>query len=552
MQTDDRGETWTIVGEALPFGHLSIAAVSGVLYGQNGEELLKSTDGGYTWRRVSTTPVEFRHLAIDPLTETLMYGTGTNGVFSSRDGGATWSQMSETRDLSRILPLVDRDVGGRAVALRRSAVYYTDDYGVNWHRADLGTQQMPAGTVVFDEKGDMYVGSVFNRRDSGEDPYLWTPAVVVSSDRGRSWNMVTRNSPQYFFSGLVDVLHLGGASGSLIAHYSARGTYLLSHDGAVTLTPSTVGSWKGPSFRPLYPVIGRLRNDLFVVDWTIRATANLLESWELRSAGLTLGGRVGGFVADGALGVLYSAIGATIWRSENAGRSWQATGEVERGPIEALALGAPDHLYAGTPNGVYRSKDAGRSWTGVLFPEEHAWSSVRLRVSPHNSDHLYLVGGEVLLVSQNGGETWTTISHQLTDSPWISDVAFDPESENVIYAATAWGLYRGKASASETDVRDTAQLRSRQAALNQNYPNPFNSSTVISYHLARPGVIRLAIYSVAGQKVHVLAEGNKISGYHHVRWDGRANDGRTAASGVYICRLEAGDLVETRKLVILR
>ena len=257
-------------------------------------------------------------------------------------------------------------------------------------------------------------------------------------------------------------------------------------------------------------------------------------------------------MADGALGVLYSAIGATIWRSENAGRSWQATGEVERGPIEALALGAPDHLYAGTPNGVYRSKDAGRSWTGVLFPEEHAWSSVRLRVSPHNSDHLYLVGGEVLLVSQNGGETWTTISHQLTDSPWISDVAFDPESENVIYAATAWGLYRGKASASETDVRDTAQLRSRQAALNQNYPNPFNSSTVISYHLARPGVIRLAIYSVAGQKVHVLAEGNKISGYHHVRWDGRANDGRTAASGVYICRLEAGDLVETRKLVILR
>jgi hypothetical protein len=84
-------------------------------------------------------------------------------------------------------------------------------------------------------------------------------------------------------------------------------------------------------------------------------------------------------------------------------------------------------------------------------------------------------------------------------------------------------------------------------SLNQNYPNPFNPVTVISYQLPVSSEVELSIYNLLGQKVATLVSGKQTLGTYNVNWDAGG-----FASGVYLYRLQAGDYVQTKKLILLR
>jgi len=93
---------------------------------------------------------------------------------------------------------------------------------------------------------------------------------------------------------------------------------------------------------------------------------------------------------------------------------------------------------------------------------------------------------------------------------------------------------------------DTEQLPT-EFSLSQNFPNPFNPVTEISFALPNASDVKLEIFNIMGQRVAVLAEGPLEAGYHSVIWDGNR-----VASGVYFYRLDAGDFVETKKMVLLK
>jgi len=84
-------------------------------------------------------------------------------------------------------------------------------------------------------------------------------------------------------------------------------------------------------------------------------------------------------------------------------------------------------------------------------------------------------------------------------------------------------------------------------ALSQNYPNPFNPITETKYTLPKDCYVRLNIFNILGQKVASLVDGEKKAGYKTVSWDAKG-----VASGVYLYRLQAGDFVETKRMVLLR
>ena len=89
-------------------------------------------------------------------------------------------------------------------------------------------------------------------------------------------------------------------------------------------------------------------------------------------------------------------------------------------------------------------------------------------------------------------------------------------------------------------------------SLSQNHPNPFNPETTIRYDLPEAGAVRMCIYNVSGQRIRTLADGESSAGNHSVTWDGRNDAGRDVASGVYLCRLAAGEFSALRKLVLVR
>ena len=88
--------------------------------------------------------------------------------------------------------------------------------------------------------------------------------------------------------------------------------------------------------------------------------------------------------------------------------------------------------------------------------------------------------------------------------------------------------------------------------LAQNAPNPFNSQTVLAYFLHAPSPARLEVFALTGQRVAILHQGPQQAGYHRLHWDGRDDAGQPLASGTYLYRLVADEVVLTRKLILLR
>ena len=83
-------------------------------------------------------------------------------------------------------------------------------------------------------------------------------------------------------------------------------------------------------------------------------------------------------------------------------------------------------------------------------------------------------------------------------------------------------------------------------------PNPFNPRTTVTFALERPGHVQLAVYDVAGRLVRTLVSGHREAGGHRAVGDGRDEQGRTAPSGAYLCRVRAGGSVESRGLVLTK
>ena len=101
-------------------------------------------------------------------------------------------------------------------------------------------------------------------------------------------------------------------------------------------------------------------------------------------------------------------------------------------------------------------------------------------------------------------------------------------------------------------AEQSERLNPVQTALKGSYPNPFNPSTTIRYTLADDGPVSLRVYDMLGQQVATLVDGFEKSGDHSAVWNGVNNLGQPVASGLYFCRLSAGALVMTQKMIFAK
>ena len=98
-----------------------------------------------------------------------------------------------------------------------------------------------------------------------------------------------------------------------------------------------------------------------------------------------------------------------------------------------------------------------------------------------------------------------------------------------------------------TDIELTQQQSVVSFQLKQNYPNPFNPSTTIEFALPKSAFVTLKIYNLIGEEVASLIAEKREAGIHQINWDASG-----VPSGVYLYRLEAGDFVRVKKLILMR
>jgi hypothetical protein len=87
----------------------------------------------------------------------------------------------------------------------------------------------------------------------------------------------------------------------------------------------------------------------------------------------------------------------------------------------------------------------------------------------------------------------------------------------------------------------------KEFKLSQNYPNPFNPTTTIKFDLPKTSKVSLKVFNILGEEVVTLVSYRLSAGSYSYEWDAT-----NLASGVYLYRLQAGDYVETRKMVLMR
>jgi hypothetical protein len=111
--------------------------------------------------------------------------------------------------------------------------------------------------------------------------------------------------------------------------------------------------------------------------------------------------------------------------------------------------------------------------------------------------------------------------------------------------------YRGNLTGNITGVRRSTDASAEDFQLLPNYPNPATTSTTLVYELSRTADVRLTVYDLLGREVRVLVDMPMQPGLKTVVWDGRDALGNRQASGVYFCRMQVGNSVATRTLLLV-
>jgi photosystem II stability/assembly factor-like uncharacterized protein len=609
-RSDDDGVTWTRssagFATAADSDIASFASISSggttYLYAGTDNGVFMSASGGTGWTRISSgLPAgQIAALAATPGTGSglnidLFAGIWGSGVYRSTDNGSTWSAQNtgfawEGTSFGPMLYVEalaaspgQGGAPGNIFAAAWPTVYVSTDNGNQWWDTGWPHDTASAATNLCINGGTLFAGGIG----------IWKYSTAIDT----SWTLQT--------SGTVDTLLAVKAVDNNVV-------WTCGMNGGVFLTTNGGTAWRSAGGGTLgtgtvNAVEALDASNAFVVVFSNNAgkiyrTSNGGSSWSTVStqSGVAIGGiqmrtPLEGYAAGSPAGskwiVLKTTDGGWSWNSLSTVPSEDSLTTLAQSyygpypirPVGVQLLGST--LWFGSISGaVYRSTDFGATWaTGA--------STVPLGALHFNSVTVGLSGGSYLdsiKTSVNGGLSWDTAS-----APGVKQVScisgaggefWATIGSSIAYTNNAghtwtystpghWGIYAPlnaltfTTAASQlngwavgdsglilhyrrsgvTSVSGPGTLLPSYYALFQNYPNPFNPATIIRYALPGRSHVVLALFNSLGQRVATLVNGDVDAGNHSVKFDGS-----NLASGVYYYRIQAGNFVQSKKLILLR
>ncbi len=207
---------------------------------------------------------------------------------------------------------------------------------------------------------------------------------------------------------------------------------------------------------------------------------------------------------------------------------------------------------------LFYSEDGGASWSAVAGNLEEnpdgtgSGPAVKCaEILPVQAGRAYFVGtttGLYATARLNGMQTQWVQQGRRTIGNVVIDMIRARQADGLVAVATHGnGIYSANITNLTPLSAQTDAPVARSFRLMQNYPNPFNPATVIQYQLPMPSMVSLKVYDALGREVATLVNERKDAGLHQVEFRPM-----NLASGTYFYRLQAGQFVETKKMILIK
>ncbi len=322
------------------------------------------------------------------------------------------------------------------------------------------------------------------------------------------------------------------------------------------------------------------------------------KNWDIINSGLSglSGLGVWSFAVSNFMGdsIIFAGTWSGVYSSTNNGANWEAAGLSTTMPVNSIIV-RNNFIFAATlAGGVFYSQSNGFGWkdisikvSGLGVPDAiipvyslaaidtnviagagpgyfyytsfaagnfaHSTSIGNMPILCFAMHYEQLLAGDLggyISLSNSNGKTWKNLPPPLTNQTLYSLAL----KNSYIFAGTGNGVWRSLYPETTTNVENLKEAQSG-FELEQNYPNPFNPSTSIKYNLPsswegeKSGVrlVTLKIYNLLGKEIATLVNEQQAPGNYQVKFNGS-----NLASGVYIYRLQVGNLVSTKKLMLLK
>lgn len=582
FKTTDSGITWTTHSipqlynawlKKIYFYNESEGVIVGYDSGQNPYVFIvgHTTDGGVNWEVNKSPLILDAELETEVIGDSMLVATGSNGlIIRSSDVGQSWSFKMEIP--IEYLTCLDFNNSSLGVA-GTSSGYLMKSYdgGINWNRDFSGFNIWLNSVQVF--SNNFLTAAANNHQYSFLYPY-----ILTSTDAGSTWLNHTR-----FMENPINIYSLSSIDSSNILISGAlnynSGIIYKSTNGGISwsqsyyLSSGSMGSIEQLNQNLIFATGGDFSNGLIIkstnngLTWVNSFTSNfgiegisipdstaiyscgdniILKSTDLGESWTTIyqptyaGFSDIEFISSNVGYLVGGTYPSKIYKTSDNGQNWTSYDIFSNSSVFKISFPSDDVGYAAGSSGIYKTANGGISWVQLFIPNVYSINDVAF----NNELEGWVIGTRGIYKTHDGGQTWEL-------EFGIDDYTF--HSFNIDRGNSLWAFGdKSNIIKYSNDLLTSLSFNQSQTlpekfALLQNYPNPFNPTTTIRYNVPIQSKVSIKIYDMLGAEIatilnQVLAPGRYTSGWNATGY----------ASGVYIYKLEAGEFVDTKKMILIK
>lgn len=518
-----------------------------------------TTNGGYNWTPVinnSCYDLKF----INQLTgfagayTGLIYKTTNGGFnwFTSFNSGLTWNFLS--------LSFVD-SLNGWAIGDRYGVVAKTTNCGQSWIQSTTGlAHYMNDGFLINQNTGWIFseLGDIYKTTNGGTNFFQQNKTL-----NSNLYSICFTDAYTGFACGYCDTTNIPGQ----------KNIILKSTDGGLNWDTSLCG----------------LNGFLYSIYFTNANTGFCGSSngkiWKTTNCGIGWDSSYIGFTD--CINDFYFINSATGWtatnqgllKTTNTGINWNM--QYSLNDFECVYFINENTGWAGGYwTKFVKTTNGGLNWFDQILPiyqQQYVTSTFFF-----DANTGFTIAASILCKTTNGGNNWT-INSQINDDlikitfkgdkgwmlgyngttwitsnrgeTWLKSIAdssfLQTNSVFFLNQNTGWIAGYNSVILKTTDggvwIKKNENKIAENYLLEQNYPNPFNAETKIRFNIKNSGTVILKVYDIAGREVSTLLNENMNPGKYEIIWSAE-----NYPSGVYFYRLQAGDFVQVKKMILIK